>query len=66
MISLNAAFSACEKGGQWEQALTLLHKMCDPGMTANVIGFKVAMSPQELVGTKDESMRGVCCLRLVI
>ena len=29
VTSLNAAISACEQGGQWVQALTLLHKMCD-------------------------------------
>ena len=33
--SLNAAILACEKGGQWQQAMALLHKMRDIGMAAN-------------------------------
>ena len=32
VISNKAATSACEKGEQWEQALTLLQKMSEAGM----------------------------------
>ena len=31
VISYNAAISACEKGGQWEQAVSLLKEMQDKG-----------------------------------
>ena len=39
VISFNAAISACGKGGQWEQAVAMLHKMRTVGMIVNVISF---------------------------
>ena len=39
--------SACEKGGQWEKALALLHKMREAGMTADAMSFIVAVSPRK-------------------
>merc|ERR1711904_202411 len=45
VISFNAAISACEKGGQWEQALALLDKMRKNGVTPpDVISFNAAIS----------------------
>ena len=36
LTSFSAAISACEKGKQWEQALTMLHKLRDICMTAKM------------------------------
>ena len=47
MISFSAAISACEKGGQWERALSLLGKMRKAGITSNVISFSAAISACE-------------------
>ena len=44
VISFSAAISACEKGGQWQRALSLLEDMCKEGVTGNVIGFNAAIS----------------------
>ena len=40
VISVNAAISACEKGGQCGQASALLRKMRDTGMTVDVISVR--------------------------
>ena len=39
-----AAISACEREVQWEQGLTLLHKMCDTDVADNVISLNAANS----------------------
>ena len=39
MISFSAAISACEKGNQWEQALTLPDNMREPDRTADMISY---------------------------
>ena len=50
VISYNAAISACEKGGQWQQALSLLSEMQDAGVTRNVISYNAAISACEKGG----------------
>ena len=47
VIGFNLAISACEKGGQWEQALTVLRKMRETGMTLVVISFGATISVRE-------------------
>ena len=37
VISFIAAISTCDKGRQWEQALTLLLKMRETDMTTDVV-----------------------------
>ena len=44
VISYAAAISVYEKGGHWEQALSLLTEMQDEGVTRNVIGYIAAFS----------------------
>ena len=50
VISFSAAIYVCEKGGQWEQALSLLDKMRWAGMTLNVISFSAAICTCEKGG----------------
>ena len=50
VISFSAAISACEKGGRWEQALSLLKEMLDAGVALDVISFSAAMSACEKGG----------------
>ena len=47
VISFSAAISAFDQGRQWEQALTLLHKMSDTGMTANMISTRSVLTAWE-------------------
>ena len=47
VIALCAATSACEKGAQWEQALSLLADMKKAGVTPDVISFNAATSACE-------------------
>ena len=37
LVSYNAGISACEKGGQWQQSLSLLSEMRDAKMEPDVI-----------------------------
>ena len=47
VISFNAAISACEKGGQWQQTSLLLVDMGMAGVTLEVISFTAAISACE-------------------
>ena len=47
MISYNSAISACEKGQQWGQALSLLPKMRRSRLEPNVISYSSAISACE-------------------
>ena len=47
MISYNAATSACEKGGLWQQALFLLFQMEHNNLEADVISYSAAASSWE-------------------
>jgi pentatricopeptide repeat domain-containing protein 1 len=49
-ITYSSAISACEKGGQWQQALALLDQMPEKGVTANVITCNAAISACEKGG----------------
>ena len=44
VYSFNAAISACEKGGQWERALSLLSEMPRCGIEPDVYSFSAAIS----------------------
>ncbi len=57
MISYNAAISACEKGGQWEQAMQLLQQMVKQGITPNVISYNAAISACEKVGQCEHAIK---------
>ena len=50
MISFSAVFSACEKGGHWQRALSLLEDMLKAGVTVDVISFSAAISACEKGG----------------
>ena len=43
VMSFNVATSASEKGGQWQQALALPHKVHEAGMAAHLISFSAAI-----------------------
>ena len=43
VYSFNAAISACEKGGQWERALSLLDEMRSAGVEPDVYSFNAAL-----------------------
>ena len=47
VLSFSAAISACEKGGEWEQASKLPDTMIGSGMIANVISFSAVISACE-------------------
>jgi pentatricopeptide repeat protein len=47
VISYSAAISACEKGGQWEQALELLREMDSRGIQPNEVSYNAAISACE-------------------
>jgi pentatricopeptide repeat protein len=55
VITYNAAISACEKEGKWQQALALLDQMRDQGVTADVITYNAAISACEKGGEISES-----------
>ena len=40
-VSYNVAISACGQGEQWEQALPLLRKKQEAGVTLNAISYNV-------------------------
>ena len=50
VIGFNAAISACEKGGQWQRALSLFDDMCKAGVSMDVISFNAAISAFEKRG----------------
>merc|ERR1712151_1120289 len=62
VISFSAAISACEKGGQWERALSLLEEMRDMSVTRNVISFSAAISACEKGGQWERALSVFECL----
>ena len=44
VISYNAAISACEKGQQWQQALSVLAEMQQTAVLPYVISYNAAIS----------------------
>ncbi|CAE8612497.1 unnamed protein product [Polarella glacialis] len=50
VISYSSAISACEKGGKWQLALSLLHGMPDERVIPNKISYNAAISACEKVG----------------
>ena len=49
-IRFNVAMSACERGGQWQRALSLLHDVHEGGVAQHVMSFKVRISACEKGG----------------
>ena len=47
LVAPRCAFSACEMGGKWERALSLLNVVRERGIAPNVIGFSAAISACE-------------------
>jgi pentatricopeptide repeat domain-containing protein 1 len=56
VISYNAAVSACEKGGQWQQALFLLQTMPKANLRIDVISYSAAISACEKGGQWQQSV----------
>ncbi|CAK0894342.1 unnamed protein product, partial [Prorocentrum cordatum] len=46
-VSYNAGISACEKGGQWQRALSLLSEMWQAKLEPNVISYNAGISAWE-------------------
>ena len=44
IISFHAATSACERGGPWQRALSLISQEQDVGVTHGMISFSAASS----------------------
>ena len=55
-ITYNTAISACEKGGQTDQALRLLDKMSSEGIEKNAITYSAAISACEKGGQTDKTL----------
>ena len=55
-IAFGAAISACEMGAGLEQALALLRKMHETGMTAGVISLSAAISACEKRGHWEQAL----------
>eukprot|EP00415_Alexandrium_ostenfeldii_P005144 UN5144 len=50
VVTFSAVISACEKGGQWLAALTLLSSMIKLGIVPNVVSCNAAVSTCEKSG----------------
>ena len=49
VVSFRAAISACEKGGQWQHALSLLKVMQYVGVMLDVVSYNAAIPTHEKV-----------------
>ena len=56
VISYNAAVSACEKGGQWQEAMTLFEAMPKAQIQPNVISYNAGISACEKGGQWQEAL----------
>ena len=56
VISYNAAISACEKGGRWQEALTLFEAMTKAQIQPTVISYNAAVSACEKGGRWQEAL----------
>ena len=55
VISYNAAVSACEKGGQWQEALALFEGMSSVQLQPNLISFNALFDNQEICASEFAS-----------
>ena len=51
---LNAAISACDKGGRWDQALVLLYRMEVSGITPDAVSYSAAIAACGHGGADDD------------
>jgi pentatricopeptide repeat protein len=56
LITMNSAISACEKGGQWQKALTLLESMPRLGLQPDVITMSAAILACERGGQREKTL----------
>eukprot|EP00435_Cladocopium_sp_Y103_P018947 s3611_g4.t1 len=56
VICYSAVISACEKGGQWEQALSLFQAMPKAQISPNVISYSAAISACEKGGQWEQAL----------
>merc|ERR1711918_110689 len=63
VISYSAAICACEKGQQWEQALSLLHEVRRSQVKLDVLSFSAGMGAWEK-GQRWE--QALCLLREIL
>merc|ERR1712070_915880 len=55
VVSYSAAISACEKGQQWEDALSLLDDVQGSFLVPDVVSFNAAISACEVCGRSPEA-----------
>jgi len=55
IFSYSTAISACEKGGQWQQALTLFQDMLEGGIRHDIISYNATISACEKGGSMATS-----------
>ena len=55
VITMNAAISACEKGGQWAKALELLESMKSRGLEPNVITMSATIEALVASGLQERA-----------
>ncbi|CAK0888168.1 unnamed protein product [Prorocentrum cordatum] len=56
IIGYSAGISACEKGGQWQQALSLLSGMRERKLEPNVIFYSAGVSACEKSGRWEQAL----------
>jgi len=55
VIGYNAGISACEKGGQWQQALSLLREVWNIKLKPEFTSFAIAISMCEQDGQRKQA-----------
>ena len=60
VIIYSAAISACEKGGRWQQALTLFLDMPQANINPNVVSYNAAISACQKGGQMEARIDIVC------
>jgi pentatricopeptide repeat protein len=55
-MAYSAAINACERAGQWEKAVALLHKMPSAGVPRSAYAYNFAISACAKAGHTDKAL----------